>query len=144
MKTLSIAAVLLVLAAPLVAQNVPGQHFIESWDSNADGQVTLEEATERRSDVFASFDQDDDGYLDAEDYKLFDEARANDQADNKTGHGAGNQNAANGMTLAVNDVDGDGKVSLSEFLGRTADWIAKLDKNGDGVVTTEDFGRGNG
>ena len=41
-----------------------------------------------------------------------------------------------------NDVDGDGQVSRDEFLARTPDWFAKMDRDGNGSVTTEDFGRG--
>ncbi|MCB1492725.1 MAG: EF-hand domain-containing protein [Rhodobiaceae bacterium] len=139
------AILLLALAIPVAhAQNqVPGQHFVENWDLNGDGKVTLEEAKERRGDVFASFDTNEDGYLDAEEYVMFDEARANDMAE-AGGHQRGMRNAAEGMRLEMNDVDGDGKVSRDEFLGRAKDWLAFLDSNGDGVVTTDDFGRGRG
>ncbi|MBS0125510.1 EF-hand domain-containing protein [Thetidibacter halocola] len=135
---------LILLAAPAFAQQGnPGAHFVENWDLDADGQVTVEEATERRGDVFLTFDANEDGFLDADEYVLFDEARANDMADNggAQGHGGkGMMNAANGMKLDVNDMDGDGKVSRDEFLTQAATWIAGMDRNGDGVVTTDDFG----
>ena len=41
----------------------PGAHFLEQWDLNADGQVTLDEAREKRGDVFVMFDADEDGAL---------------------------------------------------------------------------------
>jgi len=41
----------------------PGSHFIEMWDQNSDGQMTLAEATERRTNIFASFDDNDDGFV---------------------------------------------------------------------------------
>jgi Ca2+-binding EF-hand superfamily protein len=103
--------------------------------------VTAEEARERRGNVFASFDANDDGFLDAEEYVLFDEARAQDQAENEPkGMGKGARNPANGMRLEVNDIDGDGKVSEAEFLDNAASWIEMIDRNGDGVVTVADFG----
>lgn len=129
-----------------------GGHFIESWDLNEDGQVTLAEATERRSDVFASFDSDDNGVLSSEEYDLFDEARANDMAENGLkgqgqgqGHGNGQgqgkrMSPAQGMQRAFNDADKDGTVTQQEFMDGTADWFAMVDRSGDGVVTTEDFG----
>ncbi|KZM50423.1 EF-hand domain-containing protein [Labrenzia sp. OB1] len=144
MKTsvLAIAALMTLTAVPTVlAGDRPGAHFIENWDLNSDGEVTAEEARERRSDVFASFDANEDGYLDAEEYELFDEARAQDMADNEPARmGRGARNPANGMRLEVNDIDGDGKVSEEEFLDNAPDWIARIDRNGDGVVSLVDFG----
>ncbi|EFO29646.1 EF hand domain-containing protein [Roseibium sp. TrichSKD4] len=150
-KTLSkhtalLSLVLMMGAGVSLAAGKPGAHFIENWDLNQDGQVTAEEARERRSDVFASFDSNDDGYLDAEEYVFFDEARANDQKNHEggkgQGHGKGKRNPANGMKLEVNDTDKDGKVSQDEFLDNAASWIEMIDRDGDGVVTTADFGRG--
>ncbi|CUH78254.1 calcium-binding protein [Tropicibacter naphthalenivorans] len=138
MKHLTLALIL--AAAPVFAQGVPGQHFVENWDLDGDGAVSVAEATERRGDVFLSFDQDDDGFLDAEEYKVFDQARANDMENEGGGHGQGNmKNAAEGMELAMNDVDGDGKVSRDEFLGQAKVWIAEMDLDEDGVITTQDF-----
>lgn len=133
------AILLACLALPVQAQ--PGAHFIENWDLNEDGQVTLAEATERRDDVFVTFDADDDGRIDAGEYKMFDEARAADM-EGQNGHGNGPMKTAEaGMHLAYNDVDDDGVVSREEFLARAPDWFAEMDRNGDGVVTTSDFGR---
>ncbi len=123
----------------------PGAHFIENWDLDGDGQVTVDEARSRRSDVFASFDANDDGYLDAGEYEVFDEARAQDQAANEPqGMGRGPGNPANGLRLEVNDTDGDGKVSEDEFLGNAASWIEMIDRDGDGVVTQADFSKRGG
>ncbi|KAF0174313.1 MAG: EF hand domain-containing protein [Rhodobacteraceae bacterium] len=44
------------------------------------------------------------------------------------------------MMRAFNDTDGDGLVSRDEFMAKTADWFAKMDRNGDGNVTVDDFG----
>lgn len=143
MKSFAIALAAALLAAPAFAQQGnPGAHFVENWDLDGDGRVTVEEATERRSDVFASFDANEDGFLDAEEYGPFDEARANDMAENGGhGNGQGAMKAADGMKLEVNDTDKDGKVSRDEFLTNAASWIAGMDRDGDGVVTSADFGR---
>ncbi|MFD1694489.1 hypothetical protein [Roseibium aestuarii] len=136
-----IAGLVAPFAAVSAAQAAPGAHFIENWDLDGDGAVTVDEARDRRSDVFASFDTNDDGFLDAEEYVTFDEARANDQAENGQGMGEGRRNPANGLRLEVNDLDGDGRVSRGEFLDAAAGWIARIDRNGDGVVRADDFGR---
>ena len=140
-----LALALALAAAPVFAQQgQPGVHFIENWDLDGDGKVTAEEAAERRGNVFAAFDANEDGFLDAQEYVLFDEARAADMAA-QGGQGRGAmKRAADGMLLERNDSDGDGKVSLAEFPGGAAGWIAWLDSNEDGVVTTADFGRGMG
>lgn len=137
-----------VLATSAAAQGNPGGHFIESWDFDADGQVTLAEATERRGDIFVTFDEDGDGVLIAAEYVAFDEARAADMesefgAGKGHGHGQGNggQNASVGMTLAFNDTDGNGSVTSEEFVGQSTAWFMMLDRNADGTITSDDFGR---
>ncbi|MGB0659774.1 MAG: EF-hand domain-containing protein [Mangrovicoccus sp.] len=138
-----LTAALLLAAAPVLAQQgQPGAHFIENWDLNGDGQVTVAEATERRTDVFASFDSDDNGLLENAEYALFDEAREADMASQggKQAH-AGMQNATQGMTRGANDLNGDGRVSLEEFTSQAGAWVAQMDRDGDGVVTIADFGR---
>ncbi|MEP2707536.1 MAG: EF-hand domain-containing protein [Roseibium sp.] len=132
----------LLATSTVLAADGPRAHFMENWDLDENGAVTTEEARERRSDVFASFDANDDGNLDAEEYKAFDEARALDQAENEPGGmGKGRRSPANLMALEYNDTNGDGQVSVDEFLGNSGSWIKQIDKNGDGVVTTADFGR---
>lgn len=66
------------------------------------------------------------------------------------GHGQGNgQGMMNGnpeeagMMRGFNDTDGDGLISRDEFIAKTPDWFAKMDRNGDGNVTVEDFGMNN-
>jgi len=133
------------LATSVVAGGTPGAGFITSWDDDASGAVSLAEVTEKRENVFYTFDENGDGVLSAEDYVAFDEARAADQA-NKGGNGGGGNGGAGrvkpsvGMTLEFNDVDGNGEVSFAEFMGQTEAWFAILDRNGDGEVTTADFG----
>ena len=128
------------LATSVAAGGTPGQGFIENWDDNADGVVTLAEVSEKRENVFYTFDEDGDGVITADEYVAFDNARAADQA-NEGGNGGGHGKASIGMTLEFNDGDGDGAVSFEEFTSQSEAWFAILDRNGDGEVTTADFGR---
>ena len=143
MKKYTLMAAFVALAVPAIAQTQqPGAHFIENWDVDQSGTVGLEDITSRRGDVFLSFDADENGSLDAEEYVYFDEARAYDmEANGGHGNGTGMQRAQEGMTLAFNDLDGSGDVSREEFLARSADWLALLDRNGDNEVSSADFGR---
>lgn len=137
-----IAPAILALSMPLAAaaEDTPGSHFIENWDLNEDGSVSLEEITERRGDVFFMFDQDENDSLDAEEYVLFDETRAADMENNAGGHGKGGQRMQQGLTLAFNDTDADGAVSKEEFIANSAAWLAQVDRDNDGVITAADFG----
>lgn len=142
MKTIITAAALATLlttSAFAAGNGTPGAGFMDEWDMSNDGQVTAEDVASRRSDIFVSFDADDNGILDAEEYAFFDEARATNHEGEKGGHG-GERKAAVGMTLPFNDIDGDGSVTFEEFVGQSAAWLALVDRNGDGIVTTNDFG----
>ena len=150
-KPVLTAALLLAAPAAFAQQGTPGTHFIENWDMDADGVVSLEEVQERRGIVFDMFDDDQNGQLNAAEYAIFDETRAADMEQNAGGHGngqgqgqgQGGDRMNEGMTMAFNDTDGDGdgEVSKEEFLARASDWFMMMDRNGDGAVTTDDFGR---
>ncbi len=162
-------AVMLVLATPCLAQQGnPGAQMMAQWDGDADGKVTLEEAITKRGDVFYMFDGDNDGTLSAEDWAMVAEhmamemeikaetqgqARANGMGQGMgqgVGKGAG-QGMGNimgpgaamrqAMTPAFNDTDGDGLVTDVEFTAATQKLFPMLDRNGDGVLTMDDFAR---
>lgn len=138
MRSAIIPAATMLAATSIAAAEMPGEHFVKNWDLDGDGKVTVAEALERRETIFLTFDANDDAFLDAEEYKLFDEARANDMA----GRPHGRQRmraAANGMRLEANDKDGDGRVSRGEFLSQAESWVIAMDRNGDQAVTVEDF-----
>ena len=140
MKTLLLTTALLIPVAAFAADGQPGSHFIENWDLDANGVVTLAELTEKRGDVFYTFDSDDDGMLTAEEYSYFDDARKVDMQNNAERSGGKMGKVQKGMTLEYNDTDGDGSVSRNEFLANTTDWLAIIDQDGSGDVTFADFG----
>lgn len=141
MKTTLITAAFLLSATSVLAQDTPGDQFLQNWDLDGNGTATIEELREMRSNVFTSFDANEDGAIDAEEYVLFDEARAADVGNYQAGQRAQMQKVADGMSLPASDLDKDGRVSLDEFLAGADRWFAELDRNGDGGITLEDFGR---
>ena len=145
MTKFTVLATLAILSPfAVLAEETPGSHFIENWDLNEDGTVSLQEITERRDMVFVMFDNDENGFLSAEEYVLFDETRAADMANNAGGNGQGGGRMQVGLTLEFNDIDGDGSVSKEEFVGQSAAWVTEVDRDGDGAITADDFGpRGN-
>lgn len=140
MKLSITTAAALIAASAALAQTTPGDQFMQAWDLNGDGTATLAELQEMRGNVFASFDANDDGFLDAEEYVQFDEARAADVANYQDDQRAQMQKVADGMSLAASDLDADGRVSREEFLKGVEPWFTALDKNADGGVTLRDFG----
>jgi len=133
-----IAAALVLAATSIASAEMRGEHFVKNWDLDGDGKVTAAEALERRATIFLTFDANEDAFLDADEYKVFDEARANDMAD-RPHRGQRMRAAANGMRLEANDRDGDGRVSRGEFLAQADAWIIAMDRNGDEVISVEDF-----
>lgn len=142
MKKLLIAAAMLTLSTGYsAAENAPGEHFIANWDLNEDGAVSVEDAAEQRAIVFAMFDDDNNDVLSAEEYKMFDATREQDAKANGADHGKGNmRRPQQGLMMDFNDVNADGIVTKEEFVSKTAEWIAMIDRNADGVVTKDDFG----
>lgn len=152
-----VALTTLLLTGSATAQGGnPGAHFIENWDDNGDGVVTLEEVKQKRADVFYMFDEDEDGILTAEEYVMFDETREADmamEAENQGNNGGGNKGGghngnnggggrgAEGMSLEFNDKNSDGQVSEEEFISSAEGWFVTMDRNGDGELSPADFGR---
>lgn len=114
--------------------------FMAGWDSNEDGIVSLTEAKERRADLFAALDGDDNKLINDAEFKDFLEG----QEDHAEEEGAGHKRAMIGMSLEFNDLDQDGNVTEQEFVTQTEPWLSGMDRNNDGNVTLADFGRGGG
>ncbi|TCM85770.1 EF-hand domain-containing protein [Rhodovulum steppense] len=113
--------------------------FVAGWDGNGDGVVTLAEIMRIPPAVFARFDLDGNGILDPRETARFDAAR---QADLRAVGGRTGPEIARlaaGLRLKRNDIDGNGRISRDEFRLGGADWLALLDRNGDGVVSAADF-----
>lgn len=147
--TAALATTLALTAATgaLAQQGAMGAHFMEQWDADGDGRVTLDEASTRRGDIFYMFDQDSDGTLNAEEWAGVAEHLAAEmgQGGNGGAHGMGKGPGKfihEAMTPAFNDTDGNGIVTADEFTAATRTLFGQIDRDGDGAVTLADFGRG--
>ena len=139
MKIRMTIAALLLSATAALAQTSPGNQFMDNWDLDGNGTATVEELREMRASVFLSFDSNEDGALDAEEYVMFDEARQNDVNNYEGAQRAQMQKVADRMGLLASDLDKDGKVTRVEFLAGADTWFAELDRNADGGITLDDF-----
>lgn len=147
MKT-TLAALTLFLGlggAALAQQGNPGQHFLDQWDADSDGRVTVAEVVAKRSEVFVMFDQDGDKILSAAEWGLVVEHMSLEQGQGMGGHGmnrAGPGQAMHAaMTPAFNDADGDSIVTMAEFDAASATLFPLMDGDGDGAITAADFAR---
>ena len=162
------AALLLAGSAAFAQMGDMGAHFMEQWDMDSDGKVTLAEVTEMRGNIFAMFDADSDGSLSAEEWQGVEDHMTEEMQSKGMGQGMGQgmghrqTKGANGMqammmmfgkghggamhasmTPAFNDGDGDGVVTEAEFVAASEKMFPMLDSNGDGAVTPDDFAPAN-
>ncbi|RYH08767.1 EF-hand domain-containing protein [Tropicimonas sp. IMCC6043] len=146
LSAVALAAVAAVSTGALVAQTAeapfePGVNFLTNWDADEDGRITLEELQSRRDDLFAGFDENEDGVLNADEFAVLDQTRR-DSMQRPADRGTGSGRAEMSLGFVAADTDGDGGVTPEEFHAATEAWMAMMDGNGDGVLTQADFGPG--
>ena len=129
---------------PASAQEPPGAMFLGQWDADSDGRVTPDEARRHRADLFEMFDRDSDGRLSAAEREgMVDFRNQMRQAHGAgTGRGPGMEGGRGLADPGRLDADGDGAVSRDEFLQGSGEWFSRRDRDGDGVLTMRDFGGG--
>jgi Ca2+-binding EF-hand superfamily protein len=103
-----------------------GEHLFEQFDSNQDGLITQAEIDEVQSSRLAGFDQDNDGSLNLEEYQaMWLDAMRERMVDRFQAH----------------DDDGDGIVTVEEFVESYSSIVRRLDRNEDGQLTRDDLRR---
>ena len=164
-RTLLLASAFALAAGYAAAQPVnPAENFMAQWDLDGNGAVSLAEAREQRGNIFSMFDSDGNDAFSADELAGIDEHKLMElEAGMGPGHqmpqgmtpppgrGPGNgpgkapqqgqgllQPAAEGMGMF--DTNHDGTVTRAEFVGGTDQWFKMRDRNGDGALTTADFG----
>lgn len=138
-------------AAPLAApadDMTPGQMFLQNWDSDGNGVVTLDEATTRRDDLFTAFDSDEDGYLsDTEregmaEMRDADRAMMQDAMGDRPGMGQGmGKGMGKGMGMGMGMGQGKGMGAgqgMGKGQGMGGQGMA-MDADGDGRLSRAEF-----
>lgn len=156
-----LAAAMALAAGPIFAQNVPvpGVEFMAQWDLNGDGKVTLDEARERRGDIFTMFDQNGDGTYSADEIAMIDEHR---EMEREAGMGPGHQlpegmqpgqglgmgqGPGNGMGQGLGQGPGQGRglgpggnaAAVAGFDTPAGEGLMIFDRNGDRVISRTEF-----
>lgn len=149
-KLISLSAAALMLSSAFAFAQVPGQHMIDTWDNDADGKVTLEEVKQRRENLFASFDANSDGFIDADEAKMMDEMRENEQKSMQeeggmmAGHGKGmgqGMGQGNGPGKGMGMGQGKGMMGkgMMGMAGMGREDHAGMDTDGDGKISKAEF-----
>jgi Ca2+-binding EF-hand superfamily protein len=100
--------------------------LMERYDANNDGSLSQEEIDSNRTQWHADSDQDKSGDLTIAEFEtLWLKARREMMV----------------REFQEFDRDGDGKVTLDEYKAPLAMLIARMDRNGDGVINREDRGQ---
>ncbi len=117
----------LLLATTMAEADGRGRLF-ERLDLDNDGLVTHSEALEARGRWFERIDGDGDGYLTVEEITA---QRRHGGAEGKAGRIE--------RRFAKLDQDGDARISQAEFTAMTGHWIERVDGDGDGAVSREEW-----
>lgn len=163
-RTALLSAIALAVALPFAASAAtPGENFVTTWDYDGNGKVTLAEVLERRADLFAGFDENEDGVLSAEELAAHDEMRASmqearpdvapqapaggrfanaGQQRQGRGRGPGAQQQGRGPGMAMRGPQGGrGPGAMQPGWGAQggAQQQIALDANDDGIITRDEF-----
>lgn len=120
-----------------------GQGMFGRADTNGDGFVSKEEFAAGRNAMFAKLDANGDGAVDQAELDKAREAwhqRKNQQAQADTGTQAETpKKERHGRFMARIDTNSDGKVTTQEFAAAGDQMFAKFDANGDGKLAQDEM-----
>ena len=121
-----------------------GMMMLQAADLNGDNSVTRAEIDQLQTDEFAFRDRNADGFLDQADASpmrqrmmTLREARQEARED-RPGRGQGRGGDRDGRMQDA-DLDGDGRISRSEFMTRPQAMFDRLDSNADGAITPDEL-----
>jgi hypothetical protein len=136
-KTLSLISVLALGLSLSTAPTLAGKHgqgkFMESFDSNGDGKVTLDEFNTASADRFKKMDKNADGRLTEEEFSTYVQARREQRRLER---------------FKTVDADNNGSVSKDEYLAaqrqRAERRFARMDRDGNGMLDAEEYAQKRG
>lgn len=110
---------------------VPGAFLMEELDLDGDGLITRGEFDAHRAGRFADADTDKDGSLNADEMSKAADARREERR-------ARREEARKARLFSRFDADNNGAISADEFSVPADKAFARMDRDGDGVVTSEE------
>lgn len=127
------AATLSLLGTAAQAQMRDGSRMFDRMDADGDGVVTQAELDTQRKQMFTKLDANGDGMISAEEREKM-QQRADKFRER--------MQARAGAATDAADTDGDGNISLDEFMSAPHPMVDAADSNGDGQITKEEFSAG--
>jgi Ca2+-binding EF-hand superfamily protein len=132
----SLVAWSLAMFAMPIAQAEHGDkadHHFKMMDTNGDGKVTRAEHAAGAKKMFTECDANKDGVVTAAEM---------DAAMAKRGDKAMADDKSSAEKIKVIDQNGDGKLTAAEHDAGTEKMFAKMDTNGDGMISKEECAEG--
>ena len=125
LSLIALALPALFLGLPALAQGPQADRPMR--DGRGPQPVVLAEANQRALDRAAELDANGDGFIDAAELEAMHEKARAERAQRR---------------LSKFDTDGDGRVTVDEFVSVRRARLAAMDADGDGVVSVEEFRAG--
>lgn len=129
-KTITVVAISLsILGAASIANAGPGGKrgkYFERADINADGKISIQEASDIRAQRFTRMDKNGDGSISPEEFVF--RKKANPKREERR------QKRFNRF-----DADQNGLISQAEWNSKVEKKFAKMDINADGFITKEEW-----
>lgn len=111
---------------------------LRSWDPDGDKSLTLYELSQRRQQIFQAFDLDDNSIWNADEYETYILGVSSHRAGQPEEKIRDTALLFKTMTRQFLDTDGDGAVTLSEYVSGGDYWFEELDLDSDGAITPMD------
>ena len=109
------------------------ERLFEHMDANADGVISAEEISARRTEAFQAFDGNGDGQLSVQEI-----AAAQEEIRERMMQGRALRGVARADRFVEADANGDGVLSESEFAAVRPRMMSRVDRNGDGDISQEE------
>lgn len=139
-RHLIVALVLGLASGPAVAEGPFVPNLMPRADLNSDGHVPLSELIRAQRAIFEHYDRDGSNSLDAQEAKAFAAARSARLRHLRGLDAYEMRRVLSGLKHMRYDIDGNGAIDRSEFRLGATEWLAMLDRNGNGAVDLSDLG----